>query len=137
MEHRHTEGPTRSPLSVCLLSRLSVSLPFVRLSVCQFGICFRNGSLVFSVFCMVVDNWNIQKLTESFSRKIHFAQKWPQDSFFWIFWKISSLVFPGNNLKWKLLLLIFHHQSHVWQSSGSGVMAKMLSANQIAGFFEM
>ena len=31
------------------------------------------------------------------------------------------LVFCGNNLKWKLLLLIFH-QSHIWQNSGSWVM---------------
>ena len=45
---------------------------------------------------------------------------------FWIFWKF----FLGNNLKWKLiLLLIFYHQIlKLW--------AKMLSANQITGFFK-
>ena len=31
-----------------------------------------------------------------------------------------SLVFLEDNLKWKLiLLLIFHHQSHIWQNSSS------------------
>ena len=43
-----------------------------------------------------------------------FAQIWAkraQNMFFGIFWKILSLVFFGNNLKWKLLLLlIFRHQ---------------------------
>ena len=37
-----------------------------------------------------------------------------------------SLVFPRNNTKWKLtLLLIFHHQSHIWQNSGSWVMGQI------------
>ena len=40
------------------------------------------------------------------------------------FWKIS-LVFPRNNLKWKLiLLLIFQHQSPIWQNSGSQVVGQ-------------
>ena len=62
-----------------------------------------------------------------FSRKIHFCPnlgkkgpKWPQNRFFWIFKKILSLVFLGNNLKRKLiLLLMFHHQSHIWRNSSS------------------
>ena len=29
------------------------------------------------------------------------------------------LVVRGNNLKWKLILLLFHHQSHIWQNSSS------------------
>ena len=33
-----------------------------------------------------------------------------------------------------MLLLIFHHQSHVWQNSGS--RAKVLLANQMTGFFK-
>ena len=33
--------------------------------------------------------------------------------------KILSLGFPGNNVKWKLILLLIHHQSHVLQSSSS------------------
>ena len=46
-----------------------------------------------------------------------------QNKVFWIFWKILSLVFLGNNLEWKLiLLLIFHLQSHICQNSGSYVM---------------
>ena len=41
------------------------------------------------------------------------------------FWKILSLVFLGNNLKWKLISwLIFHHQFHIWQNSGSRVMGQ-------------
>ena len=75
-------------LSTCPSVSLSTSCPSVRLSVRHF---FRNGSLVFSVFCRVVDNWNIQKLTESFSRKIHFAQKWPQIFFFFGFSEKSLL----------------------------------------------
>ena len=59
-----------------------------------------------------------------FSRKIYFRPnlgkkdpKWPQNKVFWVFWKILSLVFLGNNLKWKLiLLLIIHHQSNIWQN---------------------
>ena len=45
-----------------------------------------------------------------------------QNKVFWIFWKILSLVFRGNNLEWKLILLIFHYQSHICQNSGSYVM---------------
>ena len=31
-----------------------------------------------------------------------------------------SLIFVGNNAKWKLiLLLMFHYQSHIWQNSSS------------------
>ena len=67
-----------------------------------------------------------------FFRKIHFSPnldkkgpKWPQKRFLWIFWKILSLIFLGNNLKWKLLLLlIFQHQSHIWQNSGSSVLSQ-------------
>ena len=47
---------------------------------------------------------------------------WPQNRVFWIFWRILSFVFLGNNLKWKLILLIFHDQSYIWQNSGSEVM---------------
>ena len=51
--------------------------------------------------------------------------KWSQNSVLRIFWKILSLVFIGNNLKWKLiLLLIFHCQSHIWQNSGSPVIGQ-------------
>ena len=45
------------------------------------------------------------------------GSKWPQNRFFFIFWKILSLVFLENNLKWKLIrLLILHHQSHIRQN---------------------
>ena len=43
------------------------------------------------------------------------------------FLKKNSVVFLGNNLKGKLILFylmlsIFHHQSLIWQNSGSQVM---------------
>ena len=68
---------------------------------------------MFFLICgTMVDNWNIEKLTALFPRKIHFSpnlgikdSKWPQNRVFWIFWKILSLVFLWNNLKWKLILL--------------------------------
>ena len=53
------------------------------------------------------------------------AQNNPKIEFFWFFEKILSLVFLVNNLKWKLiLLLIFHHQSHTCQNSGSQIMGQ-------------
>ena len=47
---RLTEGPIKSPLSLCLP---------VSLSVRQFSIFIRNGTLVFVIFGAMVDNWNI------------------------------------------------------------------------------
>ena len=45
----------------------------------------------------------------------------PKIEFFWIFWNLP-LVFLGSNIKWKLIfLLIFQHQYHIWQKSGSPV----------------
>ena len=36
--------------------------------------------------------------------------------------EVLSVVFPGNDLRWNLiLLLIFHYQSHIWQNFGSRV----------------
>ena len=78
------------------------------------------------------------------SKKVHFwpnlgqkDPKWPQNRVCLDFWKILSLGFLGNNLKWKLiLLLMLHHQCHIWQNSWFQVMDQMLSANQIARFFK-
>ena len=62
----------------------------------------------------------------------------PQNKFFWIFRKILPLVFLGNNLKWKLILLsIFQHQSHSAKALGLHLWAKMLSANKTTIFFKM
>ena len=58
LESRLTEDPI---MSICLSVRLSTCL-----SVPQFGIFVRNGSLVFPNFSKNVDNKNIQKLTEPF-----------------------------------------------------------------------
>ena len=78
---------------------------------------FRNWSYYFFlIFCTIFDNRSIWKLTE-LPGKFIFVQIWAKGPKvdFWIFWKILSLVFFGNNLKWKLiLLLIFHHQSQVY-----------------------
>ena len=118
LDPRPAEGPVKSPLSVCL----SVC-PSVR----QFGIFLRDGSLVFT------DSWHDGKYLEYlktdralFSRKIYvypnLGKKCPKQGSL-VFWKILSLVFLGNNLKWKLiLLLIFQHQSHIWQNSSSRVV---------------
>ena len=42
------------------------------------------------------------------------CQKWPQNRAFLIFWKSLLLVFPGNNLKWKLMLLVIFHKQSCW-----------------------
>ena len=48
------------------------------------------------------------------------AQNGPKLGSFWIFQKTLALVFLGNNLKWKLILLsIFLHQFHIWLNSSS------------------
>ena len=103
----------------------TIRLP-VCLSVHHLGIFLRNYSLVFS------DTWhNCSQLeylkTDKalFPKKIHFCPnlgkkepKWPQNKVFCIFWKTLTLLFFGNDLKWKLiLLLIFCGQSHIWQIS--------------------
>ena len=104
----------------------------VCLPVCQFGIFLRNGSLVFSdyFFLIIFKNW--QRLF--FEENSFFLQIWAERAqsgatcrynFFQAFWKILSSVFPRNNLKWKLiLLLIFHYQSHIWQNSDSWVLGQ-------------
>ena len=111
-----TEGPIKSLLSVYLSVR-----PTVR----HFS---QEWFIVFSNFCTMLNNWNILKMTEAF-----FLGKWPQNRFFWIFWKVLSLVFFWNNLKWKLIfLLICHHQfrqnSESW---GIGQIAVSQSACRV------
>ena len=106
-------------LYVCLSVCLSVSLP-VRLSVRHF---FQEWIIIFF--------WYFEKYIGKhknllFSGKINFCpnlgKQFPSDSKIGFFWEILSLFFPGNNIKWKsILLLIFHLE--LW--------AKMLSANQI------
>ena len=49
------------------------------------------------------------------------AQNDPKIGFL-IFWQ-KVLVIPGNNLKWKVIV-IFHHQSHILQNSGSKGMGQ-------------
>ena len=67
-----------------------------------------------------------------FPGKFVFVQIWakqvqigPKIVFFSIFWKILSLVFLGNNLKLKqLLLFIFEPQSYIWENSAAWVMGQ-------------
>ena len=103
--HLSYEGSYKITVSAC------PSVCLVPLSIHQFGIFLRNGSIVFSAFGTIVDNWSVWKLKESFlPGKFNF-------------WKILSLVFLENDLKLKIiLLLIFHRQFHIWKNSGSGVM---------------
>ena len=84
-------------LSVCPAVQLFISLAFFS------GM----GQLFFLILFRMVNNWNIQKRSEPFFRKIRFYPNlgkkdlnWPQIGVLWIFWKILLLVFPTNNLKW-------------------------------------
>ena len=118
-----TECPIRLLLSVCP----SVSSAF-----------FSEMAQKFFLICgTMVDNWQIvdrclKTDRALFSCKIHFCSNlgkkdsiWPQNRVFWIFWKDFSLDFLGINLKWKLILfLMFHHQSYIWQNSGSRVVGQ-------------
>ena len=104
------------------------------MSICQFVVFLRNGSIVFFWFlaqCYIIGISNTGKVFFSMKRNLFYPNlgkkgpKWSQNRFFWIFWKILWLVFLGNNLKWKLiLLLIFHHQSNIWQNSDPWVMGQ-------------
>ena len=86
----------------------TIRLQLSSLSVCQFSIFLRNGSLAFSDFQNNGINLEYLKTDRAlFSRKIPFAQIWakrtlnsPKTGFKkWTFKKILSLVFLGDNLK--------------------------------------
>ena len=104
MDPRPSEGPIRSQLSARLPVRPSVSSAFFS------GV----GYYFFLIFYTMLDNWNIFKTDRDFfPGKFIFAQilgkrviNGPQNRFFWILWNILSLVFPRNNLKWKLIFVI-------------------------------
>ena len=116
-------------LDPCSTESYRITVAF--LSLRQFGIFLRNRMIIFRVF-LHHRRWleYLKTDRELFFRKIHFSSnlgkkdpKSPQNRSFWIFWKILSLVVPGNNLKWKLvLILISHHQPHIWKNSWSRVM---------------
>ena len=93
----------------------------------SFSVFFRNGSIIFFGFwarwLIIGISKNLQSpIFEKDSFLPKFGQKGPKIApkvFFFIFKKVLSLVFLGNNLKWKLiLLLIFHHQCCILQNSG-------------------
>ena len=141
MDFRPSDGPTKSWLSACPSVCLSI-YPSVQLFPQEWHISFfwfwHNGNKL---------EYSITKTDFFFPGKFIFAQIWakkakmatlPQNRFLWIFRKILSLVFLGNNLKWKLiLLLIFQHQPHSGKPLGLHLWAKMLSANETTVFFKM
>ena len=128
MDPHPKEGPIKSLLSVCL-------------SVQQFSIFLRNGSLVFFWFLAqswiikILKNWQSPFFQEnSFLPK--FRQKGhrmaPKENFADFLKNFVMLVFLGNNIKWKqTLLLIFHY--HIWQNSGSWVMGQNAVSRSICG----
>ena len=113
---------------VCLSLCLSVC-PSVCLSVCLFVCLSIHPSVqhfcqarVKNFFCVFffrnLDNWNIEKPTKLIFQENYFLLNFGEKKFL-------TLVFLGNNLKWKLiLLLIFHRESHIWQNSSSQVMSQ-------------
>ena len=88
-------------LAVLLSIYLSVSLAFL--------------SGMAHYLTRIFKNWQ-----SPFSRKIYFnIYFFILILYIYIHWNILSLVFPGNNPKLKhKLLLMFHHQSHIWQNFG-------------------
>ena len=102
---------------------------------------------MFFLICgTMVDNWNIEKLTALFPRKIHFSpnlgikdSKWPQNRVFWIFWKILLLVFLWNNLKWKLILLPKIRSLHISAISPEkrGYEVDFLHADEHKNFYNL
>ena len=130
----------------CFWTPVLPSVSFICLSVHPLVQYFSQEFVI--TFCWCFARWYIIGIStnwqSSFFRKIHFYQIWAKRAqngpkkVFWIFRKILWLLFPENNLKWRLILLmIFHHQSHIWQNSALEIWAKMLPTYQIKGFFKM
>ena len=45
-------------------------------------------------------------------------ESWAISKVFWIYWEISSWIFPQLGLWWKFILfVIFQHESHIWENS--------------------
>ena len=126
MDPHPKEGPIKSLLSVCL-------------SVQQFSIFLRNGSLVFFWFLAqswiikILKNWQSPFFQEnSFLPKFgqKGAQNGPQKEFFGLFEKFCYVSFLGNNEN-KHCYWYFTTISD--KILGFELWAKMLSANQFAG----
>ena len=109
----------------------------VCLSVRQFSIFLRNGSLVFSDF--LHDGRSLEYLkTYCLKTEPFFPQIWTKMTpkwVFWIFWKMLTLVFL--EIIWKENYCHFYFTTN--PISGKiqvlKLRAKILSGNQIAGFF--
>ena len=116
------EGPIKSWLSICLFVCPSAVGHFYQEWVVSFHRFFAPWQII-GIF---------KNCQSHFLSKIHFFPKFGQKlpkmtpkQVFFDFLKYFVISFPGNNLKQKLLLLlIFHHQSHIRQNSGSRVMCQ-------------
>ena len=115
------------------LEILLVQWNFQKMSQQSFSIIF------FLIFSIMVDNWNILKLTEPFFLgKFIFgqiqgkrAQNGLKIGFSRFFEKICCQFFKEViQIKKLKLLLIFHHQSHSLKNSGSQVMDQ-IDVNQL------
>ena len=116
MDPRPTKGPIKSTLSVCLSVCLSVRFPFQHFPWVISFLWFLAQLWIIEIF----KNWQ----SPFFQENSFFAQIWTE-RVFWNFWKVLQFFFGENNLKRKLiLLLIFNHQSHIWQNSGSRILGQ-------------
>ena len=132
MDPRSTEGLKKSHGCLFFIPFHSSSSIFLRNSILLFPGFWHDG------------RWLEYLKTDRgfFPEKFSFAQiwakktkmtQWLQKMFLWIL----LLVFLGSNLKWKLLLLlIFQHQSHIWQNSGSPVMTTCCQPRYLHGSFK-
>ena len=65
-------------------------------------------------------------------------QKWPENRCFGLFRKICSLVLFENGVEWKhLWLFSFLWKPHMWEKSGSQVMAKNALYQKYPGFLHL
>ena len=99
----------------------------------QFEIFIRNALLLFSDFLhhdryveyIKTDRAFFFQENSFFSKFGQKLSKMIPNKGFLDFLENFIFSFPGNNLKWKpVLLLIFYHQSHIWKSSGSRVIGQ-------------
>ena len=99
--------------------------------VCHSNSFCINGSLGFLIFGTMIGNSNIEKLTAPvFPGKFIFgpnlgkrARNGPKIGYLGFLKNFVMLVFLGNNLYWKLILLLLFDQ-HIWHNFGSPVLGQ-------------
>lgn len=79
------------------------------------------GSLFCLNFSMLLETLMKLCVTHSFFGGKKNPRKWESwaiSKVFWIYWEISSWIFPQLGLWWKFILfVIFQHESHIWENS--------------------